>query len=85
MIQRGKNFGFSLEAGKRVVIGGECVRKHLDGNGPLQVRVGRPIHFAHSAAPIAATISYAPSLVPGLRTTRLPRKYTHQGERANSE
>jgi hypothetical protein len=49
MIQRGKDFGFALEPSQALCTGRERIRKHFNGHGPLQVRVGSPIDFTHAA------------------------------------
>jgi hypothetical protein len=49
MVQRSKDFGFPLKPGQALGIGRERIRKHLDGDSALQVRVRRAIHLAHGA------------------------------------
>jgi len=50
MIQAGDNFGFTLEAlaARRII--SKMRRKNLDGDGAVQARVPRPIHFSHSTS-----------------------------------
>ena len=40
---------FPVEARAELRIGGECLWKHLDGDGAIQARVGRAIDLAHAA------------------------------------
>src|SRR5262249_42342825 len=49
MIQRGEDFGFALEAGQAIRICAHRRWQHLDGDLSLQIDVGGPVHFAHSA------------------------------------
>ena len=49
MAQRGKHFGFALEASHPLGVSGHGVGKHLDGDLPLQVRVSSAIHLTHAA------------------------------------
>jgi hypothetical protein len=49
MIERGEDFGFALEAREAFGIGGHGRGKHLEGNGPFQVRVGGLVDLAHPA------------------------------------
>ena len=49
MIERGEDFGFALEPGQPIRIPGDRCGQHLDGHGPLQIGVSRPIDLAHAA------------------------------------
>jgi hypothetical protein len=49
MVECGEDFGFPLEPGQARRIGRDRIRKHLDGDGPLQARVGSPINLTHAA------------------------------------
>ena len=49
VIQRCEDFRFALEPGQPVSVGRERGRQNLDGDLPLQLRVGRAIDLAHSA------------------------------------
>ena len=49
MIECGEDFGFALEAREAFGIGGYGRGKHLEGNGPFQVRVGGLLDLAHPA------------------------------------
>jgi hypothetical protein len=48
MIEPGKHFGFTLEARELVDVRCHGLRENLDGDGPLQVRVGGPIDLTHT-------------------------------------
>jgi hypothetical protein len=49
MVQYSEDFCFALKAGQSLHVGRYDTRENLDGDRALQVRVGRPVHFAHSA------------------------------------
>ena len=51
MIERGQNFGFSLEARQSFRIARECCRQNLDRHLAIQFGVFRAIHLAHAAFP----------------------------------
>ncbi len=40
--------GLALEALPQVFVRSQVLGQHLDGDGPLQPRVARPVHLAHS-------------------------------------
>jgi hypothetical protein len=46
---------------------GEVVADDLDGDVPIQLRVARPIDFAHPAGAQQRDVSYDPIRVPGAR------------------
>ena len=48
MVQRGEHFGLALKAGQPIGVGRQCLWQDLDGDLPLQARVGRPPDLAHS-------------------------------------
>ncbi len=49
VVERSENLGFPLEPGETLRIRRDHLRKDLDRDCPLQVSVGRSIHFAHPA------------------------------------
>ena len=49
MIQRRKDFGFALQAGEPIGVGGEQRRQDLDRDLAFQFRVDRTIDLAHPA------------------------------------
>ena len=49
MIERGEDFGFSLESGQPIGIAGHRGGQHLDRHRPFQIAVGRAIHLTHAA------------------------------------
>ena len=49
MIERGEDFGFTLEARQPLAIGRHGLGQHLDGDGALQVGIAGAIHLAHAA------------------------------------
>ena len=51
------DFGFALEAGEPVGVGGERRRQDLDRDLALQLRVGRAIDLAHAAGADGGVIS----------------------------
>jgi hypothetical protein len=51
MVQGRKRPGFPLEAGGAVAIMGHRLRKELECDFAAELRVGRPVHVAHSAGP----------------------------------
>jgi hypothetical protein len=51
MVQRGENFGLTLEPCKPIGIGRHCRWQHLDRDLPLQVCVGGAIDLAHPSGP----------------------------------
>ena len=48
MIERGEYFRLTLEPGQPFRIGGHHLGEHLQGDGPLQIRVGGLVDLAHS-------------------------------------
>jgi len=48
VVQRREDFGFALEAREPIVVGGDRRRQDLDGDLPLQLRVGGPIDLPHA-------------------------------------
>ena len=49
MIQRGQELGLALEAREAIGIGGEQIRKDLDGDVAIQFLVAGAIHLSHPA------------------------------------
>ena len=49
MIECGERSGFTLEAREPVRIGAEGLREDLDGDGPVEPGIARPIDLAHAA------------------------------------
>ena len=49
MVERREELRFTLEACQAIGIGRECVRKNLQRDITIELRVVRPIHLAHSA------------------------------------
>ncbi len=49
MVQAGDGARLALEAQTEVGVVGEVSGKDLDGDGPVESRVSRPIHLSHSA------------------------------------
>ena len=49
MIQRGEDLRFALEPREPVRVGRERLGQDLDGDVAIELRVARPIHFAHPA------------------------------------
>ncbi len=47
MVERGKDFGFSLESSQPLRILGELVREHLDGYIPTEFPISCPKHLPH--------------------------------------
>ncbi|MBI3403092.1 MAG: hypothetical protein HY048_16900 [Acidobacteria bacterium] len=48
MIERGPDFGFTLEAPQSLRIGGERLRQDLDGNLAPELCIARAIELAHA-------------------------------------
>jgi hypothetical protein len=46
MVQRCERFGFALEAGQSFGIPDKCVRRHFDGDLPIEVGVGGAVDLA---------------------------------------
>ncbi len=65
MVQRGEDFGFALKRGQSLSVGRDGIREYLDGDGPLQVRVGRPYTSPIPPTPIWVVISNGPIREPG--------------------
>jgi hypothetical protein len=51
MIQRGEDFGFTLETGEPIGVISYRFGKDFDGDLTLQFRVCRPVHLAHAPFP----------------------------------
>ena len=49
MIQGSEDFRFALEPGQSLAVGRHRVGQHLDGDGALQVGIGRAVYLAHAA------------------------------------
>ena len=49
MIQCREQFGFSLETGRSIWIGGKCIRQDLEGDVALEPGVLRPVDLTHPA------------------------------------
>jgi hypothetical protein len=49
MIEPGEHFGFALETCQPLAIGRHGLGQHLDGDGALQVGIGRAVDLAHAA------------------------------------
>jgi hypothetical protein len=49
MIQRGEDFGFAPEPAEALDIRRELIRKHFDGDSPLQIRIAGAVDLAHPA------------------------------------
>ena len=64
----------------RSVSAANRLRQDLDGDRPLQVRVGRPIDLAHPARAKRADISYGPRRAPAAKVTGVyAADYTRAG------
>ena len=48
MVERGEDFGFALEAGESIGVGGHGRGQHLDGDLAFQVAVGGAIDLPHT-------------------------------------
>jgi hypothetical protein len=49
MIQCSENTRLSFEAAESFGLSGNSVRQHFDRNRAPESRIGRPIHFTHTA------------------------------------
>src|SRR5262249_61414974 len=49
MVDSGEQLGFALETGDAIRIGDERVRKNLDGDGAIQLRITSAVDLAHPA------------------------------------
>lgn len=49
MVEAGEDLGLSLEPSESVGIKGERLREDLEGDLPVELRIGSPIHLAHAA------------------------------------
>ena len=49
MVERREDLRFALEPGQAIRIGGESFRQDLQGDIAVELRVVRPLHFAHAA------------------------------------
>src|SRR5688572_15724966 len=48
MIEPGEYFGFALETHQTLALGRHRLGQHLDGDGALQVGIGRAVYLAHA-------------------------------------
>ena len=49
MRQRRDNTGFAMKAGQSLRVGDRFLRQYLDRNISVQLRIGCPINFTHTA------------------------------------
>ena len=64
VIQRGQHFGFPLEPGQTIGVGGEGLGENLDRDVALQPGVARSVDSPIPPAPMAEWISYGPRRTP---------------------
>ena len=72
VIERRKQLRFALEPREALAVFGKLFGQHFDGHFTIELRVSSAINLAIPPAPMASTISYSPSLVPG--ESAMPRK-----------
>jgi hypothetical protein len=48
-LERGEDFGFPLKTHKPIAVRSQRGRQDLDGDLPLQLGIGGPVHLAHAA------------------------------------
>ena len=51
MVERGQDFGLTLETAEALSVVGELIRQRFNGNVTFKLRISGTIHFAHTALP----------------------------------